>query len=273
MTKIESHIVGVNAEKAKGWLESNRRNRALRRRLVDTYARDMLAGDWVVTGEAIKFSRDGKLIDGQHRLEAILIANETRPDLEIPLMVIYGLDPDSQHVMDTGARRTVGDSLALDGIANASFVASTARLVAQYENGDITTNTVQMSTPEIRDWVDAHPSFPDFISRNLRHAQKSPAPSPSGLLAMLWKLTEIDSEMAQDFYTGFATQENLSKGDPRMTLFLRFVDIRIRREQARARDVMGLMILAWNAYRKGRTLSTLRRPGESWNSSNFPVPI
>lgn len=61
-------IVKITPDMAEKWLGRNPRNRHVRQRDVVRYAQSMLAGEWLVTGEAIKFSFDGNLIDGQHRL-------------------------------------------------------------------------------------------------------------------------------------------------------------------------------------------------------------
>ena len=56
----------VTAEVAAAWLGANTRNRGLRHARIDQYAEDMKAGRWHPTGETIKFSVSGRLLDGQH---------------------------------------------------------------------------------------------------------------------------------------------------------------------------------------------------------------
>jgi predicted nucleic acid-binding Zn ribbon protein len=65
-------IVYVTPEMAERWLGHNKVNRNLRNRRVDQFARDMRSGRWQLTGEAIKFGKSGNLIDGQHRLWAVI---------------------------------------------------------------------------------------------------------------------------------------------------------------------------------------------------------
>lgn len=68
--KPEVAWVPIDPATAERWLKANKRNRKLRRGPVLAYARDMAAGNWRLTGEAIKFAPDGTLLDGQHLLGA-----------------------------------------------------------------------------------------------------------------------------------------------------------------------------------------------------------
>jgi len=71
---------------AKDWLENNFRNRPISEDTVAAYARDMIAGQWVATHQGVAFNDKDELIDGQHRLHAIV-----RCDKTIRMMVTFGL--------------------------------------------------------------------------------------------------------------------------------------------------------------------------------------
>jgi len=90
------------------WLEGNTHNRALRDATVQRYARDMAAGRWRLTHQGIAFGPDGTLIDGQHRLWAIVEA-----DTAIRMMVARGVPADAQAVIDDNLPRTAVDALKL----------------------------------------------------------------------------------------------------------------------------------------------------------------
>ena len=81
-------IVRVTPALATEWLEGNvALNRRLIPNLVTFYAAEMRAGKWRVNGESIKFSKSGALMDGQHRLHAIIKVNQS-----IPMVVVRELD-------------------------------------------------------------------------------------------------------------------------------------------------------------------------------------
>lgn len=67
----------VTPEIAKRWLTRNPRNRVARPATVARYARDMAAGKWHLDGSPIRFDATGTLLDGQHRLAAIIESEAT----------------------------------------------------------------------------------------------------------------------------------------------------------------------------------------------------
>ena len=56
------------------WKENRALGRRLRAAKIEQFRRDMLAGKWRLTGQAIHFNVRGQLIDGFHRLTACVAA-------------------------------------------------------------------------------------------------------------------------------------------------------------------------------------------------------
>lgn len=73
---------------------------------VSQLASDLGAGRWVLTGESIIFDWNGHLIDGHTRLNAIIKAGVTMPNV-----VVRGIDPVAARVIDAGWSRTIKQSL------------------------------------------------------------------------------------------------------------------------------------------------------------------
>ena len=74
MREVKYETVNITPAMAEKWLAKNLGNRHVRESHVATLVRDIRDGNWRQTGEAIKFDWDGRLIDGQHRLHAIVAA-------------------------------------------------------------------------------------------------------------------------------------------------------------------------------------------------------
>lgn len=75
--------------------------------VIRKYARQMIAGEWEsakVTGGCITFDADGILINGNHRLRAVILASKTVPDIAIEFYLITGFT--NSHTIDTNAGRT-----------------------------------------------------------------------------------------------------------------------------------------------------------------------
>jgi hypothetical protein len=108
-------------------LNRNNANRALRARHVAKLADDMSSGRWEKNGETIIFDEDGNLIDGQHRLNAIVVSGT-----EQEMLVVRGVEGSSIHTIDQGASRGIHDALSIKGVRNATLVTATYRLVSAY---------------------------------------------------------------------------------------------------------------------------------------------
>lgn len=99
-------LVTVTPELAAQWLATNTTtNRKISQPTVNGYAHDMIRGKWQVTGETIKFDTDGRLIDGQHRLTAVVVSHRT-----VQMFVATGIPTEAMSVLDTGRTRSAGDA-------------------------------------------------------------------------------------------------------------------------------------------------------------------
>lgn len=72
--KITAKVETITPDIAKTMLGENVNNRRISHDNVNMFAREMRNGEWRFNGEAIKFSKDGRLLDGQHRLLAVIAA-------------------------------------------------------------------------------------------------------------------------------------------------------------------------------------------------------
>lgn len=98
--------IEVTPEIARKLLESNYEGqRKVRKSTVEKYASDMMCGRWNTdAGGVIIISSDGRLIDGQHRLEAVIKSGAT-----IWFYVMEDADPSAFPLIDSGVKRSVGD--------------------------------------------------------------------------------------------------------------------------------------------------------------------
>lgn len=106
-TDLDISVVNVTPTLAKQWLGKNH-NRKLRKSVVDAYAKQMASGQWSQSHQGIAFSPTGELLDGQHRLAAVV-----QSGVPVSLVVVRGVRQESQLNMDIGLRRNVVDSALL----------------------------------------------------------------------------------------------------------------------------------------------------------------
>jgi hypothetical protein len=103
-------IEDVDPQRASEILQKcNRMNRRLRPGTVKKYSKIMKAGQWHLSPEPVIVSDTGRLLNGQHRLSAVVDA-----DVSVPFLFVYGPDESTFEVLDRGATRTVADALGAD---------------------------------------------------------------------------------------------------------------------------------------------------------------
>jgi hypothetical protein len=88
------------------YLKFNNNNRPLRKSHIWELASDMIKGNWQVTHQGIAFDITGRLIDGQHRLHAIIEAG-----VPIKTSVTRGCSASSFSILDRGSNRSASDIL------------------------------------------------------------------------------------------------------------------------------------------------------------------
>lgn len=99
-----------------------------------------------LTGDTIKFSESGRLLDGQHRLEAAAKSNRT-----LKTHVVFGLDEAIFDVVDQGKKRSPSDVLTLCGVKNASIVAGAIRQFLLFSSGTKGNDLKTLSARRIRE--------------------------------------------------------------------------------------------------------------------------
>jgi len=100
--------VNITPEMAGHMLAYNGKNRPVSSAKVKRLATKMADGKWIFTHQGLGFSYEGYLIDGQHRLAAIMASGVT-----CEFIVTYGLDPGAFEHIDTEGGRSASDLLAI----------------------------------------------------------------------------------------------------------------------------------------------------------------
>jgi len=121
----------IGPEQARVYLRSNiRKNRKLTDLHLCFLAEQMKLGKWYSNGDSIRFDSDGCLIDGQHRLNAIIKSKTTQE-----FVVVRDLSEEAFVTIDTGTKvRSIADHLSIIGVNYSIAVGSALALMAQYEN-------------------------------------------------------------------------------------------------------------------------------------------
>lgn len=103
--------------------------RKLRQANIDRLTHAIIAGQWKETHQPIALNGDGVVIDGQHRLTAIVAAGMT-----VRTLIARDVPEDTFQVIDTGSVRSPYDVLVLAGIPNGAKMAAACRYLLVYED-------------------------------------------------------------------------------------------------------------------------------------------
>jgi len=260
-------VTEVTPALAEKWLHQNTHNRKVRDNAVYGYARDMEAGNWAENGEAIKFAADGTLLDGQHRLSAIVLSGVT-----LRLLVVTGLQTATQETMDDGRKRSVADALTLRKEPNAVQLAAITRRALMWTQGIYrNVGSRPPTNSESLQFFEAHPELRD--STSVAVALRKAVALPSSIVGLThWVFTAIDAEDSAWFFERLGSGANLPEYHPVLTLRKKAREVSEGPGRVPEDVLLAFTIKSWNAYRDGDEVRLLRfKPGGA-NPEKFPTP-
>jgi hypothetical protein len=141
-----AEILRITKWEATKLLKQNDLNRPTSERTVQRYAKLMRDGRWTLSCDAIGIDRNKQLINGQHRLRAVI-----ESDTAQMFMVIHNLDRKAFEVADTGKRRSAMDVLAIDGRKHTATLAAVSKMIYPYlnENGEVSMRVLRGDTENV----------------------------------------------------------------------------------------------------------------------------
>ena len=123
----------ITPEMAKAFLSNNPRNRTISNKRLQKYCTDIKNGTWGTSPQPVCLGSEGKLIDGQHRLTAVLLTG-------IPIKSVIAYDVPDDAVIDRGKERRLGEALYMRGLIDKKM--SSNQMVA-IVNDYLTRNNVK----------------------------------------------------------------------------------------------------------------------------------
>lgn len=262
-TSPQTVSILINPKLAEAWLERNKKPGIVRR-----YAGDMKRGRWKLTGDTIKFDWNGVLIDGQHRLLAIIESSvSVRSDVR------FGLDPEVFVNIDTQARRIAADSLAIRGEIHTKILASAIGNIILYKRGHFASiGRMSFTNDEIIDFLDQNPTIRDSVPFGLRASRVLIA---SVGIACHYLASQIYKEKAEYFWQRLTDGIGLDASDPIYLLRERLIADRTGgtkyRRLLRSVELTALTIKAFNAFISGRPMKQLKWMSQGIHSEGFPT--
>jgi hypothetical protein len=233
-------------------------NRKLRPNRVVNLANVISRGEWRLTHQPIAVASDGTLLDGQHRLAAIVKAG-----VAVPLLLAENADPETFSMIDIGLKRNPSDILHTAGYADTANLASGTRLYLAYRNdvfgpapwrGNMDSITPQM----ILEGLEEHPLLTELGSPTRAIAVGVGRYGfRAGILAALTVIAEdspVFEELREPWIAGLAVGAELPPTSP-LLAWRKWALNPIRRARP---DVLGTLLKAWNSWQAGDDVALMK---------------
>lgn len=268
----------ITTAMAAKWLQTMVNNRTLSQSKAIEYAIAIDDERWVINGETIKFDSEGRLFDGQHRLQACVLAGKS-----FKSYVAYGIvDDQAFATVDVGKNRSHGDVFSIAGYPSCNHASGAALLVYQYKNnlfgpGGSTNRRYTKGAKSILSKLDRLPikgssvtkeellsfaePFKDRLIAAVRFAVNVKARKmlSTGMVAGCYFLFCEKSEVdAQRFFTDLCEGVGLSGSDPVYWLRERLMTNMAAPNKLTRGAVLTLIFKAWNKRRAGEKTKTLK---------------
>ena len=265
-TDLSAEVLIITPQVAKSLLKTAEKNRAINRSRILRYSQAMRLDEWTLA-QPLMLDADGKLLDGQNRMHAVIHAN--RP---IKFLVIKGFVRSEVfgRVDDTGPRR-LKDWLNIQGEALPDVMAVVIQMAARHEKGIIPTSgggSFRQTPIEGVDFLESHPK--------IRHSVVD-APgtvtlfAPRAMLCFAHYLFAQKSKSAADaFLIDLVNGDVGGDGDPLYYLRDRLKSNRYARNKFSRTEMLALIIKTWNADRSGKKVTGLRWRTDGPKPEAFP---
>lgn len=269
---IEVYFLEVGPELAKEMLAKNTAgNRKISLSNVERYASDMITQDWIINGDTIKFSTEGELLDGQHRLTAIAESGEAQV-----LLIVWGLDKSAMTTVDAGRKRTYSNILDMRGVTNHALVAALAARVWHWHHGNY--GTAHVARIENAKYTNSIPSSAqkDVIMEKYEKAYGITFEAAASFghkasikrkgitgstYALAWVLLSgIDKNLREKFFHEILVESKSSKsGYPIVTLTNRLANV-VKGDGLDNVDQLDMIFTVYNNWLRGKEMQTIRPP-------------
>lgn len=248
---MESVVEKITPDVATKYLEANVHNRPVHQRHVEFLAEEIKQGRWKMNGSSIVFNGDGTLIDGQHRLWAVITSG-----LPIKILVVRGADEGSFATIDTGLARTAGDVLGITGEKNPQTLAAASRFVMAYQS-KFTANRKKVSNVKVVEFVKANPGIQQSVEF-IRRAKGTRIISTAVASGLHYLMAKKEPTLADALFNGLAKGFTAEDGETFMALREKLIACATATTYTKGPTIAVYVIKAWNAKRDGKYLRVFR---------------
>ena len=161
----DTYIVNVTPKLAREWLSRNIFNRPINQDLVQMYVQQIENDLWRLTHQGCGFTTFGSLLDGQHRLTAIIITGKT-----LPMRVTINQPEENFEFIDNGRNRSNLETMRM-GQRDQTLNSAHSNVLKAFLAGRSCKTTNQWSSAELNIAYDRYKKPVEFVV-DLFHGNK-----------------------------------------------------------------------------------------------------
>lgn len=247
----QAKMVRMTPEVAQVLLARNEGNRKVRPTVVRKYKLQMDAGEWYPCSAGVGVSDDGALLNGQHRLQAIVELGKPQWTL-----VVWGLPTVAREAEDRGANRTISDIFAFAGFTGVARAAQIAKWFAIR-----TAKRTSLADVEVKEAYLVHEDGIDAVAPMMGSAK---GVDTVGVGAAIVRAYEVWGEKAVEFYRAVRVGHSPEPDSPAFRLWKVLTDDfatgKPRSVSGRARQAWDYekTCYAFNAWIRGQRINAVR---------------
>jgi len=247
----------ITPEIAREMLACNKNNRPIKQANVEALVAAIRQGQWVMTGNSIAFDQAGQLLDGQHRLLAIIEAGQA-----VESLVATGLAKAAFLTTDIGAKRGAADVAAMLGFKCYITTGCAATLLHHYDHNGMRLFKKGVTNQEIQKILSEHPMLQESVDVGRGVANLI----PPGIGAFChYIFSRIDREAADSFFKQLKSGANLRPKSPILVLRDKLMFHKAGKLMLSRQAIAALTIKAWNCFRKGKEVANINwKPREQF---------
>lgn len=248
----KAHILKSSKALVQWLLSMNTNNRPIRWSHVEWLVKAIEEGNFCLTGQGIGISKEGVLLDGQHRLIAIEKA-EFKP---VDLLVVTGLDEGSQIYVDQHAKRSTADmlKLALDQTVTSKMAAIAGFMVKmRQKDGAFQLQSGKPSLDEIVEYMSDNAENLGLITLAAGNKTRT------GVISALYHYSQkYDANLAYALAEQIKNGEQLVKTDPAYRVRDYMMNRASQTGGSRILDDYMIGVSACVAHAQGRKMESIR---------------
>lgn len=262
---MELKLENITPELAESLLENNEGNRQPSKKHVNFLAAQITDGAWKVTGDTIKIAASGRVLDGQHRLMAIVKAG-----VAVETFVARNVAEETFQVIDTGKVRSARDVLTIADLPCASMQATVGRDILMFRTGTIKRRERNTTHAEILEFCKGNELMPHISQATMWHQKGAPLKTTE-MAVLSFLLSEVAPDEAKEFLDKLCLGYGIQYDSAPFKLREKLTKAILGRYDLSKWEAIALVIKTWNIVRTSSAVPSIIVYNP--DKEEFPKPL